>query len=149
MHNKWKAVVAIYGGLAFATTACAADITPEFIDCTPKTIFLCTADKDSCDSVPVVDVQGAHRIRVDLKKKTTQTFEGTVKISEAKIGRIERHDDLLFLQGYEAARKGQRILYGWTAIIDPHTGRLTASSIANGLGFILNGSCRVVNGGAQ
>ena len=149
MHDTWKVVVAVYSGLSFATAALAADVTPEFIDCTPKTIFLCAADINACDSVPVVDVQGAYRIRLDLKKRVTETFEGAVKLSEAKIERIERQDDLLFLQGHEATRKDQRLPRSWIAIIDPGTGRLTISAATNGLGFVLNGNCSGGKGGEK
>ena len=146
MPLKRLAHAAICSCMLLATTAFSADAPLSLIECTPTKILLCETDKENCDNIPVVAIDGAYLLKVDLKKKFSETFAGTQKVSETKIDRIETHGNLLFLYGYQDDYQGKPLPHSWTAVIDPQTDRLTVTSVANGIGYMLNGHCNTGKG---
>ena len=147
MHATQLACIALCGSIAQTGTVFSAETQPGFMECTPTKLNLCTIDKDNCESIPIVTVDGSYLLKIHLAKKYTETFAGSEKVSKANIERIENHSELLFLYGYQDDYHGEPLPHSWTAVIDPQSGRLTVSSVANGMGYILNGDCNIAGEG--
>ena len=147
MHIKRFAYIAMCGYIAQPASAVSADTPPSYAECTPTKLNSCGSDKENCESIPIVTVDGAYLLKIHLNKKYSETFAGTEKVSQAKIDRIDNHSDLLFLYGYQDEYHGKPLPHSWTAVLDPQTGRLTVSSVANGMGYILNGDCNIAGEG--
>lgn len=125
----------------FSISVIAAENKPKAMTCIPNNILVCESDKLNCITVPVVNIDGAYSVIVNLEKKKTETFAGSRNISAGKIDRLEYTDKLIFLSGYQKEHRDKKLPHSWNAVIDPHTGQLTFSSVANGIVFILNGVC--------
>lgn len=141
MHATQLACIALCGCLAQSAAVFSADVPLGYMECTPTKLNLCAADNDNCESIPIVTVDGPYLLKIHLTKKYSETFAGTQKVTETKIDRIENHNDLLFLYGYRDEYHGETLPNSWTAVIDPKAGRLTVSSVANGMGYIIIGEC--------
>jgi len=125
----------------------AADIKIDAMQCTPKAILVCDAVNLKCEKVPIVNINGTYSVMVNLKKKFTETYEGNHKVAENKIGRIELHDKLIFLSGYREEHRGKHLPHSWIAVIEPRSGQLTYTSVADGIGLMLSGTCVESKGG--
>ena len=148
MRTKLLALVAFCSCLTIAVDALSADSEPGSMRCTPEKIFSCEADKDRCVKIPVVNIDGAYLLNIDLKNKVLKSFAGSKELSGSAIDRIEHHHDLLFLHGYQDERRGEFLPHSWSVIINLKTGQLTITSVENGVGYTLAGNC-VVNTGDQ
>lgn len=143
MHAIRFAYILVCGCLAQPASVVSADTAPSYAECTPTKLNLCASDKENCESIPIVTVDGRYLLKIHLTKKYSETLAGSEKISEAKIGRIETHSDLLFLYGFQDDYHGKPLPHSWTAVLDSLSGRLTVSSVANGIGYILSGNCSI------
>ena len=144
--------VMLYWGMVLYCCYLSANVlavvnTPDVMICVPENIIVCESDKKACNDIPVVDVDGPYSVKVDLKSKKTETFAGSQKVSAGKIDHIEHVDQLLFLSSYQKEHRGKKFPHSWNAVIDLQTGKLTFTSVANGVGFMLNGSCSQSKGG--
>jgi hypothetical protein len=147
MSKKRFALVALCSCITFTTNVFSADSVPDYFECSPEKIFLCEADKDKCANIPVINIDGAYSINIDLINKSWSSFEGSEKFSEGTVERFERHEDLVFLHGFQDMRRGEKLPHSWTAVISTKTGQLTITSVANGTGFTLTGHCTISMGG--
>lgn len=142
----------IYGYLALCgvgvctNVALAAGSKISALECVPHTILMCEVSKTTCEPVPVTDIEGRHVIKVDLQKKSYQTYQGSQRVVTGAISRIERQQALIIMSGYRDQFHDSKHPYGWNAVIDSQTGQLTVTSVANGLGFMLSGVCKQSRG---
>ena len=101
--------------------------------CVPIGITECGAEGE-CKRGTAESVNLPQFIRVDLKAMTIRSEE---QKRESPIKTVDHLNGRLILQGTQ----GQR---GWTMLIDEDTGRLSATVIADGEGFVVFGACTVL-----
>jgi hypothetical protein len=136
------------GGALLASTAYSIDSPPALIECIPSRVYHCVSNTDDCDSVPVSNVQGVYLLKINLQDKRTETFEAEKKVAETRIDRIQREDQLLFLYGFELHENDRISAHSWNAIINLQNGGLTVTRVADGVGAVMHGSCKVGKVGA-
>ena len=147
MRTRQLIHLAMCGGALLATTA-YADSPPALIECMPSRVYDCVANTDDCDSMPVSNVQGAYLLKINLHEKRSETFEAEKKVAETRIDRIQREDQLLFLYGFELHENDRVSAHSWNAIINLQNGGLTVTRVADGVGAVMHGSCKIGKGGA-
>jgi hypothetical protein len=101
--------------------------------CVPIGITECGAEGE-CKRGTTESVNLPQFIRVDLKAMTIRSEE---QKRESPIKTVEHMNGKLILQGTQGER-------GWTMLIDEDTGRLSATVIADGEGFVVFGACTVL-----
>ncbi len=141
MYTKTCILIITGCFISIATNAFSAQQKINYMECRPKQLLLCEAEKNKCENIPVVNADGEYIVKINFQKKMTETFEGNKKVAGSKIDRIEYDDELIFLTGYREQHDGKRLLRNWNAVIDTQSGRLTFTSVANGIGFMLSGLC--------
>jgi hypothetical protein len=122
-------------------SAVADNIKIDAMQCTPKAIVACDAVNLKCEKIPIVTIDGAYLVNVNLKRKFTETYEGNSKVSESKIDGIDRQGELIFLSGFRTEHRGKQLPHSWIAVINPLSGQLTYTSAADGIGLMLSGTC--------
>ena len=98
--------------------------------------------------MPVSNVQGTYLLKINLQDKRAETFEAEKKVAETRIDRIQREDQLLFLYGFELHENDRVSAHSWNAIINLQNGGLTVTRVADGVGAVMHGSCKIGKGGA-
>ncbi len=148
MRTRLLIHLALCGSAQLATAAHSIDSPPDRIECIPSRVYDCVANKDNCDSMPVSNVQGAYILKINLPEKRAETFEDKKKVAETRIDRIQHNEHLLFLYGFELHENDQVSMHSWNAIINLHNGGLTVTRVADGVGAVMHGSCKIGKGGA-
>ena len=148
MSSNWLVYTSVIVSLLFAPLAFSEKALLPYIECTPNQIFMCEAGSKNCNSIPVVDIDGVYLLKINIKKKFSETYVGANKISESKIDRVESHSGLLFLHGFKTAEESENVhlAHSWSAVIDMDLARLTVTSVASGFGVVLIGDCNVEKG---
>jgi hypothetical protein len=149
MRTRRLIQLAMCGVALLATTAYTADSPPTLIECIPSRVYDCVAKEGDCDSMPVSNVQGTYLLKINLQERRSQTFEGEKKVAETRIDRIKQEAQLLFLYGFELHENDQVTTHSWNAIINLQTGGLTVTRVADGVGAVMHGSCKVGKGGVR
>lgn len=142
----------MYYGFVFCccfafTSAVADNINIDVMQCTPKAILACDAVNLKCEKIPIVNINGAYSVNLNLKKKFTETYEGKSKVAESKIEGVDIQEGLIFLSGYKEEHRGQHLPHSWIAAINPQSGQLTFTSVADGIALMLSGTCVKSKGG--
>ena len=101
--------------------------------CVPIGVTECGAEGE-CKRGTAESVNLPQFIRVDLKAMTIRSEE---QKRDSPIKTVEHMNGKLILQGTQGDR-------GWTMLIDEDTGRLSATVIADGEGFVVFGACTVL-----
>ena len=148
MRTRRLIHLALCGSALLATAAHSIDSPPDRIECIPSRVYDCVANKDNCDSMPVSNVQGAYILKINLQNKRAETFEAEKKVAETRIDRIQREDQLLFLYGFELHENDRVPAHSWNAIINVQNGVLTVTRVADGVGAVMHGSCKIGKEGA-
>jgi hypothetical protein len=137
------------GGALLASTAYSIDSPPALIECIPSRVYHCVSNTDDCDSMPVSNVQGTYILKINLPEKRSETFSDEQKVAETRIDRIQQNEQLLFLYGFELHENEQVSVHSWNAIINLHNGGLTVTRVADGVGAVMHGHCKIGKGGTQ
>ena len=108
-------------------------------------LWICAvcARKPVSDSVPISNVQGIYLFKINLQDKRAETFEAEEKVAETLIDRIQREDQLLFLYGFELQENDRVSAHSWNAIINLQNGGLTVTRVADGVGAVMHGHCKL------
>ena len=101
--------------------------------CVPIGVTECGAEGECKRGTPE-SVNLPQFMRVDVKAMTIRSEE---QKRESPIKTVEHMNGKLILQGTQGER-------GWTMLIDEDTGRLSATVIADGEGFVVFGACTVL-----
>ena len=101
--------------------------------CVPIGITECGAEGE-CKRGTAESVNLPQFIRVDLKAMTIRSEE---QKRDSPIKSVEHMNGKLILQGAQGER-------GWTMLIDEDTGRLSATVVADGEGFVVFGACTML-----
>ena len=141
--------LALSGGALLAFVAYSMDSPPDPLECIPSRVYHCVSNTTDCDSVPVSNDQGIYLLKINLQDKRAETFEAEKKVAETRIDRIQREDQLLFLYGFELHENDRVSAHSWNAIINLQSGVLTVTRVADGIGAVMHGSCKVRKGDAQ
>lgn len=150
MRAKPLVYILICSCLPLTSTAFSAIASSDFFECTPAKIRFCVSENEQCDNIPVYSTDDeTYTIKINLKKKLSETFAGANRLSETKIDRMKRLDQLLFLYGFEKHQDDKSDPHSWSAIIDLQSGHLTVTRISNGIGSVLNGVCHAGKGSEQ
>jgi hypothetical protein len=148
MRTRQLVHLAMCGGALLATTTYSVASPPDLIECMPSRVYDCVANTADCDSIPVSNVQGAHLLKINLRGMRSETFEGEKKVAETRIDRIQQEEQLLFLYGFEIKERDELGSHSWNAIINLQNGGLTVTRVADGVGAVMHGSCKIGKGGA-
>jgi len=141
--------LAMCGSALLANAAHSIDPPPDRIECIPSRVYDCVANKDNCDSMPVSNVQGAYLLKINLPEKRSETFSDEQKVAETRIHRIQQNEQLLFLYGFELHENDKVSVHSWNAVINLQNGGLTVTRVADGVGAVMHGHCKIGKGGTQ
>jgi len=137
----------VLGSCFWFASAVAENNKIDAMQCTPKAILACDAVNLKCEKIPIVNINGAYSVNVNLKSKFTETYEGKSKVSESKIDAVDFQEELIFLSGFQKEHRGKHLPHSWIAAINPRSGQLTYTSVADGIALMLSGACVQSNGG--
>ena len=125
--------------LAVPALATAAFDGSKPILCAIHNVDDCGADYD-CVQVTPESVALPDFFTIDLASKQI-TSAGTADVAASPIGRIERLNGKLILQGGDASGDNARGSVGWTMTINEDDGRMVIAGVGEGFALVVFGSC--------
>ncbi|KYJ86773.1 hypothetical protein [Sulfurovum riftiae] len=132
---KYKFLLSLLG---LGTLLFAEEIPQETIVCEPTLIYACSPEKDRCEQVEVVNIDGVQYFEIDTKKNTLIGKIGEAQVDIENI--ISRHgnENTFIFFGTHADSK-----FDWVLRIDKKSKKMILLATNENLdGFTVYGTCR-------
>jgi len=139
MRQFNKYVIRVCLLLAFPSLAAAAFNENESILCAIRDVNDCGASY-ACVEVTPESVALPDFFAIDLAGKLISS-RGTAEVTASPIGRIERLNGKLILQGGDASGDNPRGGVGWTLTLNEDDGKLVIAGVGDGFALVVFGSC--------